>query len=157
MSYPLVSCHMSSNVSCPSQQLNSSTAHLSISVLSFEIFWDQCPRTDQKERRGRRGRRRRRRRRRRRKNQNDFSLLSSAIITTAAARVRRTAINVVQLMSVKTCQNVRTYSMYPVKILWTSGRYKAFHTTTIPLLFPGKLWKKAKSCQQRVRRSYKEA
>ena len=95
MSYPLVSCHMSLNVSCPSQQLNSSTAHLSISVLSFEIFWDQCPRTDQKERRGRRGRRRRRRRRR--KNQNDFSLLSSAIITTAAARVRRTAINVVDV------------------------------------------------------------
>jgi hypothetical protein len=28
--------------------------------------------------------------------------------------------------------------------LWTSRRYKAFHTTTTPLLFPGQLWKKGK-------------
>ena len=28
--------------------------------------------------------------------------------------------------------------------LWTSRRYKAFHTTTTPLLFPGQLWRKGK-------------
>jgi len=33
--------------------------------------------------------------------------------------------------------------------LWTSRRYKPFHTTTTPLLFPGQLWRKGKKLSKK--------